>query len=202
MRNILAIILCLIIFNSCKKLSTPAAGFTYKFIKEKTVEFKNISDGGKTYLWGFGDGTASTLENPTHVYLDTGLYLISLSVKNTFGKDIKKNLIKVSLDYIPPFRIIITVKPNTPTYPGVAGAKVFMALSEDSMAKNLYCRTMITSPDSNGNANIDVRNLYGMKYYWFRASYSSGGTTLSTVSDTFFRTSSVTIPPRKDLIVQ
>ncbi len=39
-----------------------------------------------TYLWNFGDSNTSTLSNPTHTYLTSGVYLTSLTVtdsKNT-----------------------------------------------------------------------------------------------------------------------
>ncbi len=49
------------------------------------VDFQNNSLGGKTYLWDFGDGSTSVEFHPTHQYLDTGTYTITLIVTNTFG---------------------------------------------------------------------------------------------------------------------
>ncbi len=37
------------------------------------------------WLWNFGDGTSSTLKNPTHVYNNTGLYPVTLSVSSMGG---------------------------------------------------------------------------------------------------------------------
>ncbi len=36
------------------------------------------------WSWDFGDGSSSNLQNPTHMYVDSGTYLISLSVKTIY----------------------------------------------------------------------------------------------------------------------
>ena len=38
-----------------------------------------------SWLWNFGDGNTSTLENPTHTYADTGLYDVTLIVETVEG---------------------------------------------------------------------------------------------------------------------
>ena len=47
-----------------------------------TVKFTDISTGGvpTAWLWEFGDGTTSLLENPTHTYEKPGNYKVSLTV--------------------------------------------------------------------------------------------------------------------------
>jgi gliding motility-associated-like protein len=46
--------------------------------------FTNQSAGALTYLWNFGDGTTSTAVGPlTHVYADTGRYVVSLYVADS-----------------------------------------------------------------------------------------------------------------------
>lgn len=47
-----------------------------------TVQFTSIFNEGDTWLWNFGDGTTSTLQNPTHQYTDTISYDITLTVTN------------------------------------------------------------------------------------------------------------------------
>lgn len=49
-----------------------------------TVIFDNNSTGGTSYYWDFGDGSSSTLENPTHTYIDTGTYEVMLIVNPGF----------------------------------------------------------------------------------------------------------------------
>ena len=42
-----------------------------------TIQFQNTGR-GSAYLWDFGDGTTSTLRNPTHTYTAGGIYTITL----------------------------------------------------------------------------------------------------------------------------
>lgn len=48
-----------------------------------TANFKNTSLGGIDFLWDFGDGTTSTLVNPTHLYGNTGTYVVKLTATDT-----------------------------------------------------------------------------------------------------------------------
>lgn len=54
-----------------------------------TVQFTNESEAGTSpiteYLWDFGDGTTSTLENPAHTYTTPGFYTVSLTVSSAVG---------------------------------------------------------------------------------------------------------------------
>ncbi|MCB0586212.1 MAG: S8 family serine peptidase [Phaeodactylibacter sp.] len=49
------------------------------------VSFTDESDGGASWLWDFGDGTTSTLQNPVHAYSDTGFYQVILTVSGPEG---------------------------------------------------------------------------------------------------------------------
>lgn len=49
------------------------------------IQFMNNSSGGDTYLWDFGDGNTSTLPDPSHVYTDTGDYIVKLVVFDSQG---------------------------------------------------------------------------------------------------------------------
>ena len=53
------------------------------------VQFKDTSTGGspRSWLWEFGDGTTSTEQHPTHVYLAPGVYSPKLTVTNDGGAD-------------------------------------------------------------------------------------------------------------------
>ena len=61
-----------------------------------TVTFTDLSDSSPTYWnWDFGDGTSSTLQNPTHSYVTVGSYTISLRAGGSgMGDD------EVKTDYI------------------------------------------------------------------------------------------------------
>ena len=53
---------------------------------DATVNFTDLSTSNVTqWDWNFGDGQSSTIQNPTHVYADTGTYSITLLVTTIHG---------------------------------------------------------------------------------------------------------------------
>jgi PKD repeat protein len=51
-----------------------------------TVRFTDTSTGiPEEWLWTFGDGATSPLQNPVHTYTEVGSYQVGLAVKNEFG---------------------------------------------------------------------------------------------------------------------
>ncbi|MBE0639398.1 MAG: M4 family metallopeptidase [Bacteroidales bacterium] len=63
-----------------------------------TVIFTNQSTGSPTsWLWNFGDGSSSTLQNPQHNYLSPGYFTVRLIVTNQYGtsSEVKNNFINI-----------------------------------------------------------------------------------------------------------
>ncbi|MBU6203976.1 MAG: PKD domain-containing protein [Bacteroidetes bacterium] len=54
-------------------------------IENGSITFNNMSVGGNTYNWDFGDGSTSSLFSPTHTYSSPGIYTIELIVSNILG---------------------------------------------------------------------------------------------------------------------
>lgn len=50
-----------------------------------TVQFIDNTTGATAWSWDFGDGTSSTLQNPSHTYTDSGLYVVTLTVTGSGG---------------------------------------------------------------------------------------------------------------------
>ncbi len=76
-----------------------------------SVHFINTSysgGAGMTYMWTFGDNTSSTVTNPIHYYTTSGVYTVTLAVKDTgtcnFADTIAKQVVVLSnsSDTIPP----------------------------------------------------------------------------------------------------
>jgi PKD repeat protein len=67
-------------------------------MNDLTVNFTNLSQGGDTFLWTFGDGSTSTATSPSHVYVNPGTYTVSLASTNEEGAstETKTNYITVS----------------------------------------------------------------------------------------------------------
>ena len=65
--------------------ATPLSG-----IYPLTVQFTDTSTNTPTsWLWSFGDGQTSTLQNPSHTYTRSGFFTVTLTATNDAGSDIK-----------------------------------------------------------------------------------------------------------------
>lgn len=62
----------------------PEAYFSVKYDCNSSsfISLKDSSIGATAWSWNFGDGTTSTLQNPTHTYASGGIYTITLTVTN------------------------------------------------------------------------------------------------------------------------
>jgi len=80
---------------------TPVASFIANITKGNlplTVKFTDKSSNKpNTWKWNFGDKTTSTSKSPTHEYLKSGKFNVTLKVTNSYGTDIltKSNYITV-----------------------------------------------------------------------------------------------------------
>jgi PKD repeat protein len=48
-----------------------------------SIHFNYNGNNAATYAWDFGDGTTSTLQNPTHMFPSTGNYTVCVTITNT-----------------------------------------------------------------------------------------------------------------------
>ncbi|HXC06597.1 MAG TPA: C1 family peptidase, partial [Bacteroidia bacterium] len=56
------------------------------------VQFTDKSSNTPTsWLWDFGDGTTSTLQNPTHTYASSGTFTVKLNATNSYGNNTATN---------------------------------------------------------------------------------------------------------------
>jgi PKD repeat protein len=52
------------------------------------VQFRDLSSNNPTsWKWDFGDGTSSSVENPSHIYQYEGSYNVTLTATNQYGSD-------------------------------------------------------------------------------------------------------------------
>lgn len=56
------------------------------------ISFTNCSQQSDSYLWDFGDGTTSALENPKHTYTLGGTYTITLIAKNEINDTVTQTI--------------------------------------------------------------------------------------------------------------
>lgn len=65
----------------------PVASFSTSIVcfNSDPTQFNNLSTGATQWLWNFGDGNTSTLQNPTHTYGNAATFTVTLLVTNAFG---------------------------------------------------------------------------------------------------------------------
>jgi len=77
------------------------------------INFLNESIGASTYSWDFGDGSYSSLKDPSHDFKTTGYRTVLLEVYNDFRcSDTTSNQILVALDRIFPPNAFSPNAPN------------------------------------------------------------------------------------------
>lgn len=97
--TILAIVLNLI-FVASSDAQAPVANFTANVTSgcsPLVVQFTDISTGNPTsWLWDLGNGSTSSVKNPTSTYVDPGTYTITLTATNASGSTTKTSTITVN----------------------------------------------------------------------------------------------------------
>ena len=71
-------------------ITSPTAAFNSTAVSSCDLEFNftdNSTNVPQNWLWDFGDGSSSTLQNPSHTYAASGTYTVKLVVSNTVGSD-------------------------------------------------------------------------------------------------------------------
>ncbi len=92
----------------------PIADFTYS-VSGLTVSFTDVSANlPVSWLWNFGDGTTSALQNPSHAYSNYGDYTVCLTATNAMGSD--DNCIVLAITTIDDAKqMISSIYPNPAT---------------------------------------------------------------------------------------
>lgn len=67
------------------------------------ASFTNLTSGATSVSWSFGDGTVSSLQNPTHSFPGAGVYLVCLYASNACSADTLCNLITICAPPAPAF---------------------------------------------------------------------------------------------------
>lgn len=83
----------------------PIANFTWSpnvlnVFYAPEAEFTDLSKIPATWSWDFGDGSKSNTQNPTHLYKDSGNYIVWLKIESQYGcKDSIWKELRVEPDY-------------------------------------------------------------------------------------------------------
>jgi PKD repeat protein len=142
----------------------------------QTVTFTDLTVGATSWVWNFGDGTTSTLQNPTKSYIYAGTYTVTLAAENatTGGIETKVGFIVVTLQSIVStnlqehYRPLIGASPPNATIVSgaisswvgsIGGYNLTQSAPTDRPA---YSSSLITAPDGTvyGGITGDAINDY------------------------------------------
>lgn len=91
--------------NYISVFTVPVANFTASPTSGNAplvVQFTDISTNSPTsWQWDFGDGNTSTLQNPVHMYSQSGNYTISLTASNAAGSNTTTNNNYINVIWVP-----------------------------------------------------------------------------------------------------
>lgn len=68
--------------------AAPNANFSFTS-NNNFFNFTDQSSNANTWLWEFGDGSTSSLQNPSHTYANSGTYQVRLTASNGCGSDVQ-----------------------------------------------------------------------------------------------------------------
>jgi PKD repeat protein len=174
--------------------SSPLPGTTAVF----AVSFKG-GVGPFTYSWRFGDGNASSLANPTHVFAKAGFYQVQLWVNDSAGHSANTSLVVhvyvplavTALEALPnpaalgePVNFTATVVGGTPPYTfawvfGDGGTGGNLSSITHVFTTNGPFTTVVTVRDAVGGAAHGYLNISIKLQALAAASASSGGSPLT-----------------------
>jgi PKD repeat protein len=103
LKTLLVLLACL--FLTPEKTTAQSLNFTAGTVSGCTplnVQF-TCSQASQSYLWDFGDGATSILQNPSHVYINPGSYSVKLTTDN--DSLVRTNYITVLADPVANFQV-------------------------------------------------------------------------------------------------
>ncbi len=129
---------------------------------DAAIEFTNTSENATYYIWNFGDGNASSDENPSHTYDSAGTYTVSLIAIGGSSSDTAKTSIEVDASNV-------TIFPGE----GITDVTIFETYWKD--IKNLY--------GTDTSMEVNYYDGGDDSYYYFVIGYEDVGTYFYIYSD-------------------
>jgi len=159
----------------CSINEAPVTGFSSS-VAGNTVTFTNTSTGGGTYLWNFGDGNTSTLENPTHTYASPGTYTVTLTQTNSCSSDYYTSEVGL-IDAVEEVSVPVTLFPNP------AQDVITVTCSEDILRVEILDTrgALVFGGDFNENFAIINTSALSQGLYYVRVT-TAHGTDLSPLA--------------------
>jgi len=161
--------------------SAPAAAFAGSPLSGNaplTVSFTDQSTGfPSAWLWDFGDGGASTAQNPSHQYATPGTYTVSLAVSNACGNDSEQKLNYVVVQSAPsnlalnkPAAASTTSGSNTPGKAVDGSTSTYWRSGSVSSNTTVWWRVNLTASYTINRVVIKWRGAYYAQSYQIQVS--------------------------------
>ncbi len=151
------------------------ADFSFSGI-DATISFYDNSLNAETYLWDFGDGFTSSLQNPSHTYTTSDIFIVKQLITNPCFTDVAFDTINVDLSSINEitYKDIVSISPN----PGngvfeitinVNGKPKLINYEIYDSHSSFITKGMVSYNDSLYNKQIDLssytKGLYYLRIY-------------------------------------
>jgi PKD repeat protein len=143
----------------------PTNGLTVQFTVDNTnpntgdsIQFTDLTFGATNWLWDFGDGDSSELQNPTHTYLVAGDYTVSLVAwkdGEIAGVNIAENYINAVANFDPDALAFFLATGITNSTQQTAVNQLVIDLKANSLWTNMNA----IYPFVGGTANTHKYNL-------------------------------------------
>lgn len=153
-----------VVFDSLAKWNIgtmdPSADFSFVEDQNNEVHFTNLSTWARSWLWNFGDGNTSALENPSHTYGGPGAYTVTLTAGCLYSDSIQK-----TVNAITGFENSALDKISV--YPNPANDKVIISAETGSLVE-IYSfdgRLIKTIIMGNDQIEISVQHLESGMYF-------------------------------------
>ena len=174
----------LIINQATASLSADFTANNVNVCLGSSIIFSDASTGNpNSWVWNFGDGNSSTLQNPTHTYSNPGTYNVSLTISDgaTTETETKTSLITVgsSVNTQENITSCNNYNWNGTTY-SISGNYI------DTLQTSFGCDSVVTLVLTINYSNSSQENITSCdNYIWNGTTYSQTGTytnTLQTVN--------------------
>lgn len=116
--------------------------------KNFEVSFENLSDNAQDFLWDFGDGTTSNLEDPIHAYPDSGTYTVRLIAINALCN--KRDTLEQEITFVDTLKLPII----SASYPDCSDGQVDIDIQNN---RNRYTYSWVYDTKSSSGSSPDIR---------------------------------------------
>lgn len=176
--------------NVTVSLPSPGSAAAFTYVNNSSpplsVTFTDTSTNNPTsWLWDFGDGTTSTVRNPSKTYAVGGSYSVKLTVANSFGGNFTQNTVNVA-------GILPTVSFSASPTVGTTPLSVVFTDTSSGNPTSWYWNFGDGGSSTQKNPS-HVYTVSGTYTVTLTATNATGGNTLSKAA--FITSSGVAVPP-------